>query len=72
MKREDAVTVIKSMVGNYLKCSNKTYTDSEVCEAIDVLYDTLDQLKKARKAARRYKRMYLELKAEVGNVQCKD
>ncbi len=62
MKREDAVTVIKSMAGNYLKCSNKTYTDFEVCEAIDVLYDTFDQLKKARKAARRYKRMYLQLK----------
>ncbi len=61
MTREKSLEIIKEIAANYISGDHK-YKTVEVIEAIDTYNDTIDQLKKARKAARRYKRMYLRLK----------
>ena len=61
MTRERALEIIKEMAANYISGACK-YKTVEIIEAVDAFSDIIDQLKKARKAARRYKRMYLQLK----------
>ena len=72
MTREKAMTIIKECSGSAFKDKDFPFKTIEILEAVDTMNDTIDQLHKARKKARRYKRMYTQLKAEVGNVQCKD
>jgi len=68
MTREKALEIIKDISGSVvypeqLPCKYKT---AEVLEAVDTFADTIDQLRKARKKARRYKRMFVRLK----HAQC--
>ena len=62
MTREDAMIIIKECCGNAFKNKEIPFKTIEILEAVETMNDTIDQLKKARKAARRYKRMYLQLK----------
>ena len=72
MTREDAMIIIRACSGSAFKDKDLPFKTVEILEAVEIMNDTIDQLKKARKAARRYKRMYLRLKTEMGAAQCKD
>ena len=62
MTREDAMIIIKACCGSAFKNKDVSFKTIEILEAVEIMNNTIDQLKKARKAARRYKRMYLQSK----------
>ena len=62
MTREYAMIIIRACSGSAFKDKDFPFKTVEILEAVETISDTIDQLKKARKAARRYKRMYLRLK----------
>ena len=62
MTREDAMIIIRACSGSAFKDKDFPFKTVEILEAVETIADTIDQLKKARKAARRYKHMYLRLK----------
>lgn len=62
MTREDAMIIIRACSGSAFKDKDFPFKTVEILEAVEIMNDTIDQLKKARKAARRYKRMFVQLK----------
>ena len=72
MTREKAMTIIRACSGSAFKDKDFPFKTVEILEAVDTINDTIDQLHKARKKARRYKRMYVQLKYGLGCSQCVD
>lgn len=62
MTREKAMTIIRACGGSAFKDKDFPFKTVEILEAVDTMNDTIDQLRKARKKTRRYKRMFVQLK----------
>jgi hypothetical protein len=63
MTKDKAIEIIKELGAVYVQSERPhKYKDVEVIEAIDKMIDTIDQLHKARKKARRYKKLFISEK----------